>query len=93
MVLISIHLRFASLSRVRKGGAACVSCRGDWYAQGDHARDAAKHATAAEGARGEIPAEPFRAETFLDSRPVLRIPFRTITSLSTGYGGIIPHPT
>ena len=27
-----------------------MSCRGDWYAQGDHARNAAKHVPAADGA-------------------------------------------
>ena len=49
---------------MRKGGAACVSCRGDWYAQGDHARDAANHATAAEGLRvgGGDPRRPSAAE-------------------------------
>ena len=85
-----LHLGITTFSRKRKGGAACVSCRGDWYAQGDHARDAAKHATATEGMGP--PTRLSAAETLLYSCPVLRIPFRTITSLSTGYGGILPHP-
>ena len=56
-----------------KGGAACVSCRGDWYAQGDHARDAAKHATAADD-EGYNPPRYSAAETLWYSCPVLCIP-------------------
>ena len=59
-------------SSAQKGGAACVSCRGDWYAQGNHARDAAKHATTAD-ARG-FPHATSAAETLWYSCPVLCIP-------------------
>ena len=50
-----------------------MSCRGDWYAQGDHARDAAKHATAADD-EGYNPPRYSAAETLWYSCPVLCIP-------------------
>ena len=77
--------RSAALSPKRKGGAACVSCRGDWYAQGDHARDAAKHATTADGAG--LPTPIPQPRHFGTAVLCCASPYRTITSLSTGYGG------
>ena len=43
----------AANSREQKSGAPYVFCRGDWYAQGNHARDAAKPSPA--GRDGNTP--------------------------------------
>ena len=66
----------------------CVFCRGDWYAQGNHARDAASRRRPGD----DEDTSPHRqVGTFVYSSPWLCLPFRTITSLSTEYNGILPH--
>ena len=66
----------------------CVFCRGDWYAQGNHARDAASRRRSGDD-EGIGPHR--QAGTFVYSSPELCLPFRTITSLSTEDNGILPH--
>ena len=62
-----------------------MSCRGDWYAQGDHARDAAKLVPTADDAGFPTPTPQPRH--FGTAVLCCASPYRTITSLSTGYGG------
>ena len=52
-------------------------CRGDWYAQGNHARDAASRRRPGDD-EGMGPHR--QAGTFVYSSPELCLPFRTITS-------------
>ena len=63
-------------------------CRGDWYAQGNHARDAASRRRPGDD-EGIGPHR--QVGTFVYSSPELCLPFRTITSLSTEDNGILPH--
>ena len=63
-------------------------CRGDWYAQGNHARDAASRRRPGDD-EGIGPHR--QVGTFVYSSPELCLPFRTITSLSTEDRGILPH--